>query len=172
MQCTGDGATAPGSGMWTPSSPSPPGHFGTGTGNLVNHLEERLLDQVQAQASYTPPFFGGRPRARTTAHAHSIGTTNCCRIPTSRSRGHKPPNPKCPLVASVGPHNRATATWSPGRTLPPSPPPPLHTQARLRLPPASALVGSAGVKAPEARVRASQCDGPDTARGTNTRRGC
>ena len=23
-----------------------------------NHLEERLLDQAQARASYTPPFFG------------------------------------------------------------------------------------------------------------------
>ena len=23
-----------------------------------NHLEERLLDQVQARASYTPPFWG------------------------------------------------------------------------------------------------------------------
>ena len=26
-------------------------------GWFVNHLEERLLDQAQAQASYTPPFF-------------------------------------------------------------------------------------------------------------------
>ena len=24
----------------------------------VNHLEERLLDQAQARASYTPPFLG------------------------------------------------------------------------------------------------------------------
>ena len=27
-----------------------------------NHLEERLLDQAQAQASYTPPF-GGHSRS-------------------------------------------------------------------------------------------------------------
>ena len=25
---------------------------------LENHLVERLLDQAQARASYTPPFFG------------------------------------------------------------------------------------------------------------------
>ena len=28
-----------------------------------NHIEERLLDQAQARASYTPPFFWGRSRS-------------------------------------------------------------------------------------------------------------
>ena len=37
--------------------PPPPPGFSPDQ-NESNHLEERLLDQAQARASYTPPFLG------------------------------------------------------------------------------------------------------------------
>ena len=38
--------------------------FGVSGKTESNHLEDRLLDQAQAQTPYTPPLFGG--------HSHSI----------------------------------------------------------------------------------------------------
>ena len=46
-------SASPGGGYWGGLTPPPP--F---LSDWANHLEERLLDQAQARASYTPLFWG------------------------------------------------------------------------------------------------------------------